>query len=66
MTSEQVKKLIPEKSFVKYAGGNYCFAGRYPEGHILHNQHLLIYDEPPSVHVDSVNISSCEIREPNT
>ncbi len=63
MTYAESRTLIPEISFVKYAGSDYRLAGLYHKGHILQYVHLMIYDEPPSLHVDSVNISSCSISE---
>jgi hypothetical protein len=63
MNYEQAKTLTPEKSFVKFAGSDYRFAGLYSEGHMLQGVHLMIYDEPPSLHVDSINMSSCSMSE---
>lgn len=63
MTYEEAKTLTPEKSFVKFAGSDYRFVGLYPNGHFLEKVHLMIYDEPPSLHVDSINISSCSMPE---
>lgn len=62
MTYEEALKLIPEVSFVKFAGSNYRFAGLSGS---LPKTHLSIYDEPPSDHIDVVNISSCGIVTPS-
>ena len=58
MTYEQAKELIPDISFVRYAGSYYRYAG--PSAG-MPNSHLCIYDEPPSEHVDLVKIENCEL-----
>jgi hypothetical protein len=59
MTTEEAKQLIPEKSFVKYAGGKYRVAkmSELPGGIMF----IGIYDEPPSKHVDYINPFNAEI-----
>lgn len=60
MTLEEAKKLKPHFSFVKFAESRYEFAGLYPEKDFRHKLFLMIYDEPPTLHIDTVKIESCE------
>lgn len=58
MTKLEAFKLIPEKSYVKYANGTYMVAGVINLfGAIM----IEIYDEPPSLHKDIVKADSCEL-----
>lgn len=54
MTIKQAKKLIPLKSWIRFAGQRFRFVRLHENG-----VHLVIYDEPPSKHEDVLSISSC-------
>jgi len=57
MTKEQAKQLIPEKSFVGFAGSTYKVAEVRP---FLNGVFISVYDEPPSLHTDLLNIKNVE------
>lgn len=58
MTTKEARKLIPDKSYVRYAGSKYKVADiRIMLGNIF----VGIYDEPPSKHVDYINAASLEV-----
>ena len=56
MTTKQAFKLIPEKSYIRFAKGKYRVASvKNLFGALM----IEIYDEPPSYHTDLVNADSC-------
>lgn len=57
MTKAEALKLIPEKSYVRFAKGKYRVAGITD---MFGATMIEIYDEPPSLHVDTVKAESCE------
>ena len=58
MTKTEALKLIPEKSYVRFAKGKYRVAGvTNMFGAIM----IEIYDEPPSQHIDMVTVDSCDL-----
>jgi len=57
MKKEEILKLIPDKSFIRFAGSNYMVAEiRDNFGALM----IGIYDEPPSLHIDYLNGGSVE------
>ena len=60
MTREQAFKLIPEKSYIRFAGGKYRVASVFGE---FGADWIEIYDEPPSLHIDRLKASSCDFIE---
>lgn len=57
MTKDQANDLVPEKSFVKFAGGEYKVAEVSQK---LGATFIGIYDEPPSLHIDYLNMDNVE------
>jgi hypothetical protein len=58
MTKVEAKRLIPEKSYIRFGKSKYKVAG------IVNHfgaWFVEIYDEPPSLHTDSLNINSVEV-----
>lgn len=50
MTIAESKALIPYSDWVLYADHAYLVAGHHPNG-----THVLIHDEPPSMHTDAIH-----------
>ena len=59
MEHSQLSKLRQHDDFVVFASAKYRFAGRLPEEHPMFNTHILIFDEPPTLHTDLIKIDSC-------
>lgn len=59
MTYEEAEKLVRGESYVFFYGNRYRFAGLCPQKSALRKVCLLIYNKPPSLHIDTVKISSC-------
>ena len=57
MKTEQAFKLVPDKSYVRYAKAKYRVASIFVEFGIVW---IEIYDEPPSLHIDRIKASSCD------
>lgn len=62
ITEKTIFNLIPDKSFVKYAGADYKVAGFTKR---VNDWFIEIYDEPPSEHIDLVKAEGCEFVEPS-
>ena len=58
MKREEALKLIPEKSWIRFAGGRYRVAGIVD---LFGAMFVEIYDEPPSQHIDRIKIDSVEL-----
>ncbi len=58
MTREEAFKLTPEKSYIMYAKGKYRVASVFEEFGVTW---IEIYDEPPSLHVDRIQVGSCSL-----
>lgn len=63
MTKKEALKLIPEKSYIRFAGANYRVAGIK---NIFGAWMVEIYDEPPSLHTDILNIDSVKYVKTKT
>jgi len=61
MTTEEANLLIPEKSTIIFASGEYVVAGVSKQFGVTW---IDIYDEPPSKHVDRLKADSCELPKP--
>jgi len=56
MTTKQALKLIPEKSYIRFAGGKY----RVSSVSMMYGVCMIeIYDEPPSYHIDLIKAENC-------
>ena len=58
MTEQEAKQLIPEKSFVEFAGAKYRVAEI--SGMAGGTTFIGIYDEPPTEHVDYLNAENVQ------
>jgi len=58
MKHSEARKLIKDKSKIKYAENDFIFAGLMKRGHFLYKTHLRIYDEPSKI--DVVKITNCK------
>jgi len=58
MTKKEAFKLIPEKSFVKFAKSKYRVANVFLEFGVTW---IEIYDEPPLLHIDRIQAGHCKV-----
>lgn len=58
MTTDQARKIVPDKSYVVYAGNRYLVAD-------ISYGMIGIYDEPPTGHIDYLNIKNVKYIDEN-